>query len=107
MINRVSSLNYKIQLIGTTRTQIVHHNRLKLCHGDPENCKFRELEQSNENEVVPSLDSSLYVVLDQGVECFGGYVHVCADDAIPEQPVHHRPQRDRHPPLRYGHYYTH
>ena len=33
-------------------------------------------------------------------ECPGGYV--CADDETmtPEQPVHHRPQRDRHPPHR-------
>ena len=104
-------MNYKIQLIGTTRTQIVCHNRLKLWHGDPEKRKSRGLEQSNEDEVVPSLDSSLDEVLDQGVERFGGYVHVCADDAIPEQPVHHRSQRERHPPLRYmymyGHYYTH
>ena len=99
-------MNYKIQLNGTTRTQIVHHNLLKLCHGDPEKCKSRGLEQTNEEEVVPTtLHSSLGVVLDQGVERFGGYV--CADDIMPEQPVHHRPQWDRHPPLRYGHYYTH
>eukprot|EP00731_Ephydatia_muelleri_P036209 Em0216g3a len=36
VIDRVSPVNYKIQLIGTTKTQIVHHNRMKMCHGDPE-----------------------------------------------------------------------
>ena len=35
VIDRVSPVNYKIQLIGTTKTQTVHHNRMKMCHGDP------------------------------------------------------------------------
>ena len=38
VIDRVSPVNYRIQLIGTTSTQIVHYNRLKLCHSDPEKC---------------------------------------------------------------------
>ena len=41
VIDRVSPVNYRIQLIGTTSTQIVHHNRLKLCHGDPEKSRGR------------------------------------------------------------------
>ena len=49
VIDRVSPVNYKIQLIGTTKTQTVHHNRMKMCHGDPE--KWNS-EQSNEDDPV-------------------------------------------------------
>ena len=109
VIDRVSPVNYRIQLIGTTSTQIVHHNRLKLCLDDPE--KSRESEQMNQlerDEVLSSAkDPSPGMVL--GYECPGGYVCTDADDETmtQEQPVHHRPQRDRYPPLRYGYYYTH
>ena len=34
VIDQVGSANYKIQLIETTKTQIVHRNRIKICHGD-------------------------------------------------------------------------
>ena len=106
VIDRVSPVNYKIQLIGTTKTQTVHHNRMKMCHGNPE--KWNS-EQSNEDDpaVLPD-DASFDLGFDcSGVErSIGGYVG--ADDEIPQQPVHlHRSQRDRHPPLRYGQYYTH
>ena len=106
VIDRVSPVNYKIQLIGTTKTQIVHHNRMKMCHGDPE--KWNS-EQSNEDDPAVLPDDASF---DLGFDCggversIGGYVG--ADDEIPQQPVHlHRSQRDRHPPLRYGQYYTH
>ena len=47
IIDRLSSVNYKIQLIGTTKTQIVHRNWLKICYGDPERSSIqREPEQS-------------------------------------------------------------
>ena len=47
VIDRLSSVNYKIQLIGTTKIQIVHRNRLKICYGDPERSSIqRESEQS-------------------------------------------------------------
>ena len=106
VIDRVSPVNYKIQLIGTTKTQTVHHNRMKMCHGDPE--KWNS-EQSNEDDPAVLPDDASF---DLGFDCggversIGGYVG--ADDEIPQQPVHlHRSQRDRHPPLRYGQYYTH
>ena len=110
VIDRVSPVNYRIQLIGTTSTQIVHHNRLKLCHGDPEKSRGSEqmTNQLERDEVLSSgKDPSPDMVL--GYECPGGYACTDADDEtmIQEQPVHHRPQRDRHPPLRYGYYYTH
>ena len=106
VIDRVSLVNYKIQLIGTTKTQTVHHNRMKMCHGDPE--KWNS-EQTNDNDPVVLPDDASF---DLGFDCggversIGGYVG--ADDEIPQQPVHlHRSQRDHHPPLRYGQYYTH
>ena len=45
VIDKTSPYNYRIQLIGTTKTFIVHRNRLKLCHGDPENITLRETRQ--------------------------------------------------------------
>ena len=108
VIDRVSPVNYRIQLIGTTSTQIVHHNRLKLCHGDPE--KSRGSEQTNQLErdevLLSAKDPSPDMVL--GYECPGGYVCTDADDETmtQEQPVHHRPQRDRHPPLIWTLLYT-
>ena len=56
VIDRLSSVNYKIQLIGTTKTQIVHRNRLKICYGDPERSSIqREPEQSlGEGECLES-----------------------------------------------------
>eukprot|EP00731_Ephydatia_muelleri_P020063 Em0012g888a len=65
VIDRVSPVNYKIQLIGTTKTQTVHHNRMKMCHGDPE--KWNS-EQSNEDDPVVLPDDASF---DLGFECGG------------------------------------
>ena len=35
VIDKTSDVNYKIQLVGTNKTFIVHRNRLKLCYGSP------------------------------------------------------------------------
>ena len=96
VIERVSPLNYRIQLFGSTctSTQIVHHDRLKLCHGDTERCTMsRGSENTNQperDEVLPSVEL---------------WIRICADadneTGTPEQLVHHRQQRDHHPPLRY------
>ena len=96
----VCPVNYRIQLIGTTSTQIVHHNRLKLCHGDPE--KSRGLEQTNQLERDEALSSVKDPPPDMVLEyeCPGGYACTDADDETmtQEQPVHHTPQRDRRSP---------
>jgi hypothetical protein len=36
VVDKLSVYNYRIQLIGTTKTQVVHRNRLKLCFNDME-----------------------------------------------------------------------
>ena len=36
IIDRVGSVTYRIQLIGTAKTLVVHRNRLKLCYGIPD-----------------------------------------------------------------------
>ena len=115
VIDRLSSVNYKFQLIGTTKTQIVHRNRLKICYGDPERSSIqREPEQSlGEGECLesdevpeqllgtehPSISSAGFAYDDDSDTDNA----VVSDDPL----VYHRPQRDRHPPVRYGHYYTH
>ena len=35
VLDKTSPLNYRIQLIGTTKTLVVHRNRLKICYGVP------------------------------------------------------------------------
>ena len=35
VVNRLSDLVYRIQRVGKTRTQVVHHNRLKKYYGIP------------------------------------------------------------------------
>ncbi|KAL5505541.1 hypothetical protein EMCRGX_G006991 [Ephydatia muelleri] len=115
VIDRLSSVNYKIQLIGTTKTQIVHRNRLKICYGDPERSSIqREPEQSlGEGECLesdevpeqllgtehPSISSAGFAYDDDSDTDNA----VVSDDPL----VYHRPQRDQHPSVRYGHYYTH
>ena len=46
VLDKVANVNYKIQLIGSTKCQIVHANRLKRCYGHPE----PELQQISRNE---------------------------------------------------------
>ena len=36
VLDKATTVNYKIQLIGGTKCQIVHGNRLKRCYGHPE-----------------------------------------------------------------------
>eukprot|EP00731_Ephydatia_muelleri_P033914 Em0041g27a len=77
VIDRVSPVNYKIQLIETTKTQTVHHNRMKMSNGDPE--KWNS-EQSNEDDPVVLPDDASF---DLGFDCggversIGGYVGTC------------------------------
>ena len=35
IIDRVGTVTYRIQLIGSPKTLVVHKNRLKLCYGEP------------------------------------------------------------------------
>ena len=115
VIDRLSSVNYKIQLIGTTKTQIVHRNRLKICYGDPERSTIqREPEQSlGEGECLESDEVPEQLL---GTEhpsiSSAGFAYDDDSDTdnavVSDAPlVYHRPQRDQHPPVRYGHYYTH
>ena len=36
IIDRVGAVTYRIQLIGSSKTLVVHRNRLKLCYGEPQ-----------------------------------------------------------------------
>ena len=37
MIDKLSDANYRIQLVGSpTKLLVVHHNRMKLCYGIPQ-----------------------------------------------------------------------
>ena len=45
VIDRVGDVNYRIQLIGSTQTLLVHRNRLKLCYGTPSQQQSRRTQQ--------------------------------------------------------------
>ena len=50
IIDRVGDLDYCIQLIGSSKTLVVHRNRLKLCYGEP--AHFRPHKQNPQQKDV-------------------------------------------------------
>ena len=50
VIHKTSAVNYCIQLIRTSRSLVVHYNRLKLCYGEPDQHKRTSVQiQSSPN----------------------------------------------------------
>lgn len=47
VMDKTSSVNYRIQLIGSTKSIVVHRNRLKLCFGEPQQSKKSPVPQQN------------------------------------------------------------
>ena len=100
-------MNYKIQLVGTNKTLIVHHNRLKLCYGSPplkrslkpDGAKLIKQRQSMQpsppNRETLSNRTFAKVVATPPVIQPAGYT---STDNIGQTP---RPQRNRRPPDRY------
>jgi len=70
VIDKTSPVNYRIQLIGTSQSLVVHHNRLKLCYGDPEPSpsltRSRRNHVDNEQPASPASDGSI-AIGDSGV----------------------------------------
>lgn len=123
IIDRVGDLDYHIQLIGSSKTLIVHRNRLKLCYGEPayirhpkRNTQQKEPVAQN-NQLPPAKPTYADVVSNRLAAAPGGYTS--SSDELPrarpdQQPVQQeqdigttRPQRNRQPPSRYGQWINH
>lgn len=48
VIDKVNMYNYKIQLIGSTHTLVVHRNRMKQCFGEPESSTVSDVRDHDE-----------------------------------------------------------
>ena len=123
IIDRVGDLDYHIQLIGSSKTLIVHRNRLKLCYGEPayvrhqkRNTQQKEPVTQN-NQLPPAKPTYADVVSNRLATVPGGYTSL--SDELPRarpdpQPVQQeqaigttRSQRNRQPPSRYGQWIDH
>ena len=118
VIDRLNAaVDYRIQLVGSTKTLIVHRNRLKRCYGLPKNTtKESRQKDSNlkavhtrsvpEKDPVSTDDDSPVVTTEQA----GGFVddEVTSDHNPEDAPVPVRQtQRIRRPTDRYGIYIEH
>ena len=119
VLDKTSPVNYRIQLIGTTKTLVVHRNRLKICYGVPRHTQTNRRcpQQSNKSVASqPGHKQTQAVTTGQSAQKTSsipaGYVSSrdITASTIPQsdpQPlrtpyVMQRPQRNRQPPDRYG-----
>ena len=87
IIDRVGDLDYHIQLIGSSKTLIVHRNRLKLCYGEPghirqdkRNTQQKEPATQN-NRLPPEKPTYADVVSNRLATVPGGYTS--SSDELP------------------------
>ena len=98
VLDKTSTVNYRIQLIGSSRPpMVVHRNRLKLCYGEPviPNRIRRPQEVSQTPQETGSPPSTNLTPCDP----VPAVSNPPAGYTTSEDP---RPQRDRRPPDRYG-----
>jgi transposase InsO family protein len=135
VIDRVGAVTYRIQLIGSPKTLVVHRNRLKLCYGEPgtrrppaptPQGREREptqtsppatpMKQNRSTLPVPPTPKPTYAdVVATRPAAPGGYTtssNEISTESISQPPDNEysavsRPQRNRQPPARYGSYVTH
>ena len=107
IIDKTSAVNYRIQLLGSTKTVVVHQNRLKTCFGRPQ---WKSATRTNRNE--PWSEQTLPCTKKTtAVETERSYAEVTAATPINAPPAGYtstddirgssRPQRIRRPPDRY------
>lgn len=56
VIDKTSLVNYRVQLIGTTKTLVVHRNRLKLCYGESDVQESRHQQTDSLNQALSNPD---------------------------------------------------
>ena len=115
ILDKTSPVNYCIQLIGTTRTLVVHRNRLKLCYGKPcqklraqPSKKHPQPRRSNFNKSRPGCGADQQVHITHptpaGYTSSSDIATAPRPDPPPTQTAYaaQRPQRNHRPPDRYG-----
>ena len=62
-LDKIGSVIYRVQLIGSAKTLVVHRNRLKICYGEPMNRTLRSTQkgstptQHRERQMYPTTPS--------------------------------------------------
>ena len=117
MVDKTGPVSYKVQLIGSTVTLVVHHNRLKPCFGDPQQPRNNPPPQSTQETEcrgIVWIAMSYRDALMNDAQSVGGCTSssTVAQDvsSLPssqQQACHSRPARNCHPPDRYGVYIQH
>ena len=114
VVDKTGPVNYRVQLIGSTATLVVHRNRLKPCFGDPQQPGNNLSHQSAQANDTGRNTMSYRDALVNGTQGIGGYTSssTITQDASPspssqQQTYHSRPVRNRRPPDRYGIYIEH
>ena len=119
IIDRVGAVTYRIQLIGSPKTLVVHRNRLKLCYGEPQvkaskkqptpAPRKRGSEAAYPNPTSPPATPpskptyAEIIANQQETRSSGGYT--TSSDELPIGTG--RPQCNHQPPVRYEDYITH
>ena len=86
VIDRVSPVNYKIQLLGVpSKTSVVHHNRLKHCFGTPKSPPVNTLQSDPTAHNSLSLYSE--VITGQSPTPVGGYTSSSNPPTVPAAPL--------------------
>ena len=116
ILDRIGPVNYRVQLIVSTKTLVVHQNGLKICYGEPvsKTTQKQSLSTSlkkNTSSTTPSKSTPLnpkssyadIVRKEPETSPAAGYTPLWNTGSDRES----RPQRNRHPPDRYGTYVPH
>ena len=123
VIDRLTSTNYKIQLISLpSKTLVVHHNRLKHCFGTPQCPPASSFSSPHCSSSSTSTTRPLYSTVLAGhvTSSSGGYTSSdITPPPLPQVPppssssaadpstTNSRPQRSRRPPERYADFVAH
>ena len=106
VLDRVSKVNYQIKLVGSAaQPKVVHHNRLKLCYGTPQQIVAPNQQLPSNTETRPLYSD---IVQRPVHSAAGGYTvpvisPSTSSGAAPTSTVtsSSRPQRERRAPCRY------
>jgi len=103
VLDKTSKTNYRVRLIGSpAKDLVVHHNRLKLCYGTPQ--QVSSASQSTHTPLQTFNSQQLYsdVVRSTETSPIGGYTSSSNDSSHEiSVPVTTRPRRTCGPPSRY------
>ena len=116
ILDRVGPVNYLVQVIGSTKTLVVHWNRLKICYGKPVSKTTQKQSLSTSlrknacsttpSHLAPSNSKPSYADIvrkEPDTRPAAGYTSSWNTDSDIES----RPQRNRRPPDHYGTYVPH